>query len=89
MMVNKKEVSNMNNVFTYLNLAMSIGEVVTTFTGMIHARKALLGSQIRTAIAPFLAALTTVFPTISLPQQLVVDITNVAAGAINKYVFKV
>lgn len=77
----------MNNVFNYLNLAMSIGEVVTTLTGLIHAKKPLLGSNIRTAIAPFLAALPGVFPSVSLPAQLVIDITNVAAGAVNKYVF--
>jgi hypothetical protein len=81
----------MVNIFKYVSLAIDIGAAVASVTALVHAHKKITGHEISAAVDPAVSALKAVWPEASkfLPPELVADVAQTTADALNKYVLHI
>ena len=76
---------NFGNIFAYLELATGAISVVGTIQHLVAGSAALTGAELVSTIQPILSGIQTIFPKITIPMDLVMDVANGAADAINRY----
>jgi hypothetical protein len=74
------------NFLKYIELGTIGYETITTFIALIAAKHDLTGAQVTETILPLINTIQVTF-NVTIPHQLVVDVSGAAATAINKYVF--
>lgn len=77
----------MNNIFKYIGLGIGVVESVTAFIALLAPKKPVTGPQVAGAAEPAIDAIESAF-NITIPPELIADVSNAAATAIDKYVFK-
>jgi hypothetical protein len=75
------------NFLKYLDLGLVGFETVTTFMGLIAAKQQLTGPVIVSAVTPLVVSIQSTF-NVTIPAPLISDVSQSAADAINRYVFK-
>jgi len=74
-----------SNIFAYLELAAGGVAAVVTIEHLVQGPTPITGAEIVSTISPVLSGIQTIFPKLVIPTQLVTDISDGAADAINAY----
>jgi len=74
----------MTKIFQYFGLALAVLEAISGIQAAITSTP-VNGTSIETAIQPVLDSITSLLSHVNLPAQLVTDVCNAAADAINAF----
>ena len=72
------------NILKYLTLGITVSETVLALISLL-ATSPVSGAAIVSVVQPAISAVETTFPNVKIPPQLVSDVANAAADAINTY----
>jgi hypothetical protein len=73
------------NIFKYIEFGITGIETVTAFIALLAPKQAVTGPQIVATVSPMISAIQATF-NVTIPANLVTDVAQAAADAINKYV---
>jgi hypothetical protein len=76
---------NFSNIFAYLELATGAVSVIGTIQHLVAGSAPLTGAELVATVQPIIQGIQQIFPKITIPMDLVTDIANGAADAINNY----
>ena len=82
---------NFGNIFSYIELALSVGGAVQTTIAEFAAAgptAPVTGAQLQAVWGPVVLAVQSVFPKAAIPPALVTDICNAVADAVAQYLKK-
>ena len=73
------------NIFKYIEFGITGIETVTAFIALLAPKYTVTGPQIVATVSPMISAIQATF-NVTIPANLVTDVAQRAADAINKYV---
>jgi hypothetical protein len=76
---------NFSNIFAYLELATGAVSVIGTIQHLVAGSAPLTGAELVATVQPIIQGIQPIVPKITIPMDLVTDIANGAADAINNY----
>ena len=73
------------NIFAYIELAAGAVAAVGTIQHLVQAPGPVSGASLLATVGPVISGVETIFPKLVIPMDLITDIANGAADAINVY----
>jgi hypothetical protein len=80
---------NFGNIFAYIELAIGGLQVVGVIQHLVSGTTPVSGTDLANAVQPILMGVKGLVPKANIPTELVLDIANGAADAINRYYKKI
>jgi hypothetical protein len=78
----------MNTFWLYFSFVAEINMTVQQVQILIRTHQRLSGPQLEMAASPMIMGLSQLFPTWSIPSELIRDVAAALANAINRYVLR-